>query len=1516
MSWLNLNQSLSSLKGQITNFASEVLSEAPTEDTGTATVETDPNVKELEAKCRTQELEIAALKKVNEELEATLQSERLTKKNGVREDEANWYWDPPSQTETAANHHFENQYKVQIRALQDELSSMRERETIDLRPDVEEELHRLREENRNLTSNLEDLDNQHQVAMERLLSLKKELQKNFEVLRQEHEDIKNANEEYAAETKNLLLKLGERDKEIETLKAVKSDYDTLHHKYQNLERIHSLLRENAEKFQEENQDLHEEVFKLQEQVTKLEHDLEISIKKSELSNMVPKEKYEDLIKELKLLKDRKNSNHEHTDEVNIDDNAKIVIENLKREISDLKHQVSLKDTENYELDHKIIKPEKVMQLYNKYVNFELPVDYVGEIPSRGDNIIMYKLESVFKTVNSFKKNIDSLEHQLSEKNLNVNHLQTQIDDLTTENDFLTTDIQHYERELSEMKKNNDFLISEIATLKNTSKLEPIIETHEDNLAKLETELADCNRMNKTFESEIKRIENELSEVRTEKILLQESLNDLRSKYTTMLTELDLCKNQSKDLEELEHTTNTEQTKVLNMQLDEIDELKKRLHAASTKNEQLSIDNHIIENDKVLLTKEVDELKNALKEKSNEHKELEILKVTLDRKLEDLENKLDEVIKHKNEIEDEKYKLEQNILVSQKSQNSSSRDSGDNSKIVAEKNLLLETSNDIATERSMLLNTVENLKSELANLKHQQEQLAAENMNYKNSSYANNQSDALLQETLNELKAKNLHEEFLNNEILELKEENKKLIEKNLQMEAELSKTDTKITHLEEEFDKLMSDLNEKDSLIDKLNSTVNNNNVEMESLSKNVGDLETLASVKNNEIKELNIKLDTLEKKLQDTVTNANSTYQELKDLHREKEELAKQILSLNDELSTKNNQISNLTARLEEFSKNNSTQIIAIDQKDKEIKELDEAISQLTDKLRVTENMTAQNEEDLKLSHEKQLLEKEVSELKSITATKDNELLEIKGKLEHLENTCVEYKTLIDNTTTEKTELINLVNLKHNESLQYHNEIQRLNHVLLEQSNEFKKALEEKEKTRNSSDGCENCERLRITLKEKDEIIMNLTHNATENENLKVQLLNVNDSVKVLTDKCDNLDKSLALQLETVKKLTTENAQLSEQEQNSTRELERLRHHLVEMEESYTQELMTSEQKLTECQTRLHHVEERAKQSSTVYTSNSIRANQEVETLRNQIKLLEKQREDVQAKLSEAEDARSRSEAALTNLQVVLEQFQLDKERDIHSATEKIRNKMEDLKRENLNLMDEISRLNSKLEEAMAGLQAASRLGDQVETKTAQINDLKEQVRTLQASVTAAEERYYNAISNQQDKVDKNLVKNLVINYVVTSASNNHNKTQVLRILSTVLDFNQQDCEKLGLVRSANTTDSLAAEFVKFLQNESKPRPQLPNMMGIAQSSSRSTTPTQRKNSTVGPHNFEVGHRRNPSTGSNNLLFQNLDSVETSSQLSMDSDHQPRVVSQLDTGVNQTRNTESAILKHVLKDM
>lgn len=59
MSWLNLNQSLNSLKGQITNIASEVFSESTVQEAGDDSLRKDPSVVELEEKCQNLELEVS-----------------------------------------------------------------------------------------------------------------------------------------------------------------------------------------------------------------------------------------------------------------------------------------------------------------------------------------------------------------------------------------------------------------------------------------------------------------------------------------------------------------------------------------------------------------------------------------------------------------------------------------------------------------------------------------------------------------------------------------------------------------------------------------------------------------------------------------------------------------------------------------------------------------------------------------------------------------------------------------------------------------------------------------------------------------------------------------------------------------------------------------------------------------------------------------------------------------------------------------------------------------------------------------------------------------------------------------------------------------------------------------------------------------------------------------------------------------------------------------------------------------
>ncbi|GBP29635.1 Thyroid receptor-interacting protein 11 [Eumeta japonica] len=1272
---------------------------------------------------------------------------RLSRKNGVKEEDTSWYWDPPPQTSNQDADY--EKYKQEIQSLQDQISHMKLKSVEDVNT---EELNRLREENKTLCANLEDLDGQHQMAMERLLSLKKELQKNFEVLKQEYEELKKANNNYSEQTKLLATQLKQKEEELESSTSCKSDYDTLQNKYQKLERVHNLLRENAEKFQEENQELHEEIFQLQERVTKLEHELELTNKHSELSDAVPRERYEELMKELNDLREcRSSSSRLQLEETNIDDNAKGVIENLKREIHDLNLKLEQRETEkNIQFSNPTVISEKIIQLFNKYVNFEIPVDLVGDVPPSGDDNMICKLESVFKTLNYLKKEIDSLEHKLSEKALNekhlqtqiddltVNetHLQTQIDDLTTENDFLTSDLQQFENELKEMKKNNDFLLGEIAVLKNTSKLEPIIETQEDNITKLETELADSNRMNKTFESEIKRIETELSEVNAEKITLRKDLGELKDKYNAMLSELEVYKTKTKEVEDLQITESLKQGEELKRAEDEVAELKSRINTISSKNEQLNIDIHILENDKILLTKQIDDLIREGEEKDSVIHTVRTSKSDMESKIKEIEISLSQAQRQIIDVPRTDIALInrlREVLNTDDSTNATRETEDETDRIVKDVEnkvtlvtLLQEQLETVQLKNTNLARSLEEASRNAITLTQKVDFLQRALNHAEESERRSLQNNAILESTrhavIEDLEEftiepsiplppsppRNRHQRGSPN-FVEIGERiipfsNDNEIQR---LNAKIARRNTKILEMDSAIEQLTSNLDHLNRVISQLQETINVKDTEIENIKQTLSQMILNGQETFNELQQKKAALAKYKKQ--------RDAYEENAAFHR------KQMVKDEAEITELKNQKEQNELSIIEYK-------TELEIKKKVIKELQQSIVELKEKLKSEAVTLKQNDTEIvKIINEKELFEREIGELKQLLASKEKEHSESVKMVEQLQKTCTEHKTIIDNASVEKNELINLISLKHNESIQYHNEIQRLNHVILEQNNEFKKMLEEKDRLLQTHSvlhkPCSDCENLKSGLKEKDETIMKLNQNLSDFERTKNELMNANDVIQNLTEKCENLDKNLTIQLDTVKSLTAQNTQLLDEDENLKRELERLRQHLLEMEETHTQELMASEQKLTECQSRLQQVEERAKQTSTVYTSNSIRANQEVETLRNQIRLLEKQREEVQARLSEEENSRLRNEAALTNLQIVLEQFQQDKERDIHAATEKIRNRMEELKCQNLELYAEKGKLNAKLEESLAGLQAASRLGAQLETKTATINDLREQV-------------------------------------------------------------------------------------------------------------------------------------------------------------------------------------------------
>lgn len=211
---------------------------------------------------------------------------------------------------------------------------------------------------------------------------------------------------------------------------------------------------------------------------------------------------------------------------------------------------------------------------------------------------------------------------------------------------------------------------------------------------------------------------------------------------------------------------------------------------------------------------------------------------------------------------------------------------------------------------------------------------------------------------------------------------------------------------------------------------------------------------------------------------------------------------------------------------------------------------------------------------------------------------------------------------TQEKNELIALVTNKHQESVQYHAEVQRLGALLQQEVQKAQQVVE-----------CGKCGELREELQQKVVRLDELQRQET-------------DQLHFLKEKTSILTSNLLVE-QNLKKM------LQKEKEDMERDSERLRQHLMALEEEHTQQLMELQRQMEEYKAKSTTLESEAKHASTAYTSANIRANQQNETLQAQYKLLQQQRDDLSEKLSQAEDNQSKNAAALINLQCALEQFQ-----------------------------------------------------------------------------------------------------------------------------------------------------------------------------------------------------------------------------------------------------------------------
>ncbi|XP_014687542.3 thyroid receptor-interacting protein 11 isoform X1 [Equus asinus] len=305
----------------------------------------------------------------------------------------------------------------------------------------------------------------------------------------------------------------------------------------------------------------------------------------------------------------------------------------------------------------------------------------------------------------------------------------------------------------------------------------------------------------------------------------------------------------------------------------------------------------------------------------------------------------------------------------------------------------------------------------------------------------------------------------------------------------------------------------------------------------------------------------------------------------------------------------------------------------------------------------------------------------------------------------------------------------------------------------------------------------------------------------------------------------------------------LREKELRLNQELERLRNHLLESEDSYTREALAAEDREAKLRKRVTQLEEKLVSSSNAMESASHQASLQVESLQEQLNTVSKQRDEAAGQLSVSREQVKQYALSLSNLQMVLEHFQQEEKAMYSAELEKHKQLVAEWKKKAENLEGKLVSLQESLDEANAALDSASRLTEQLDLKEEQIEELKKQNQLRQEMLDEVQKKLMNLVNSTEGKVDKVLMRNLFIGHFHTPKNKRH---EVLRLMGSILDIKREEMDQLlnedqgGVTRwmtgwlgggsksvpntplrpnqQTQYNSSFSELFVKFLETESHP--------------------------------------------------------------------------------------------------
>uniref|UniRef100_A0A8C5MNS3 Thyroid hormone receptor interactor 11 n=1 Tax=Leptobrachium leishanense TaxID=445787 RepID=A0A8C5MNS3_9ANUR len=1014
--------------------------------------------------------------------------------------------------------------------------------------------------------------------------------------------------------------------------------------------------------------------------------------------------------------------------------------------------------------------------------------------------------------------------ELKEKNGDLQRAFEQHGNISDECTVLRQNIEEKERILAAMKEDNSHLKEELERLKDQQSRSQLMAEPKtlDIITELEAEITQLNKIQENYEEELKR-QKKAAEKQNQSIFqLQQSLqqrvmevDDVKaehrkvvSSYEKLLSEKDgaICNLQqtneliSSQLQS-ENTVNTDSTVIIQ----------------HSKVQTSSVDNG---NEKHDLSKaEIEKLVKGIKEKEMEIKTLNEKNVTLSRQIDQLSTdevgKLTQIIQQKElEIQSLHARVTsmnymQDVVYLQQQLQAYAMEREQVLAVLSEKT---RENSQLRTEYHKIMDVVAAKESALSKLQEENQRL---------SHSQEGSTQEMFRETIQNL-SRIIREKDIEIDALSQKCQTLLTVLQTSNFDSSNQPGSVNCNQFEEllqERDKLKQQVKKMEEWKQQVLTTVQNMQHESANLHVDLQKLQSQITTDRDSNSKLQVDYNSL-------IQNYDQNESKLKGLSLELSNVQHSIVQLNDtkellmgKLDTVNLHSSthdavtvpdsasglNFQPKNEEVTKifQECEQLkMQVQEKDFAIRTLQENNQRLSDSL--ASSSDRKNREDL-LSEMKQikdrndLLQKSLKEKDLLIKSKGDKLNSTTENLRNKENENELLKQAVTNLKERALILeMDICKLKEENEKVVSKGIEKETEfrALHETNMQFSMMLREKEFESHS-------------MKEKASVLESLLKEKEQGKTGELnQLLNEVKSMqeKAILFQHERDQVMLALKQKQMESVALQNEvqHLRDKEHRLKQELERLRSHLLEIEDSYTREAVATEDRETALRKKVSVLEDKLLLSSSAVENASHQATMQVESLQEQLNLVSRQRDEAVLQLSMSQEQVKQYAMSLTNLQMVLEQFQQEEKAMYSAELSKHKKQNVDLKKRVEMLENKVLFLQESLDEANGALEAASRLTEQLDLKEEQIEELKRLGDLKQEMLEDAQNKLMNLLNSTEGKVDKVLMRNLFVGHFHTPKSKRH---EVLRLMGSILGLDKQEME-----------ESFSELFVKFLETESRP--------------------------------------------------------------------------------------------------